>query len=113
MLAKAVTLTADRVDLIERHDVYSTDTTIRRQRIRDYFAQCVNNGDEGIVVKDLHSTYQLGVDSRGTGWVKMKPEYGDMTLDMDMLVLGAYHPHHDGMARLDLARYATTPLAPQ
>jgi hypothetical protein len=35
-------------------------------------------------------SYELGEKSRGTAlWVKMKPEYGDQTEDLDMLILGA------------------------
>ena len=34
----------------------------------------------------------LGKSSRSTGyWVKMKPEYGDETRDLDFLILGAYY----------------------
>jgi hypothetical protein len=34
-------------------------------------------------------SYELGEKSRGTAlWVKMKPEYGDQTEDLDMLILG-------------------------
>ena len=33
-----------------------------------------------------------GKSSRSTGhWVKMKPEYGDETRDLDFLILGAYY----------------------
>jgi hypothetical protein len=37
----------------------------------------------------LVCSYELGEKSRGTAlWVKMKPEYGDQTEDLDMLILG-------------------------
>lgn len=36
--------------------------------------------------------YMTGKSSRSTGhWVKMKPEYGDETRDLDFLILGAYY----------------------
>lgn len=52
----------------------------------------VVTGEEGLVVKDLTSPYELGVKSKALGhWVKMKPEYGDQTEDLDLIVLGAYY----------------------
>ncbi|CAN0389132.1 unnamed protein product, partial [Discosporangium mesarthrocarpum] len=53
---------------------------------------------EGLVLKDLKSSYQLGEKSRHSGsWVKMKPEYSDQTSDMDLLILAA--KHGDGPSR--------------
>ena len=60
-----------------------------------YFADTVNNGEEGLVVKSLSSPYKLGtVDTRirADYWVKMKPDYGDTGAfnEIDVLVLGRF-----------------------
>jgi DNA ligase-4 len=46
-------------------------------------------GEEGLVVKDLLSTYILA--ERTKRWVKMKPDYSNMAADLDLIVLGVYH----------------------
>jgi ATP-dependent DNA ligase len=48
--------------------------------------------EEGLLVKDLEAPYVLGERGRGLGyWVKMKPEYSDLTANLDVIVLGAYY----------------------
>ncbi|GGB35600.1 putative DNA ligase [Flexivirga endophytica] len=49
---------------------------------REFFAQRVAGGDEGVVVKDLDSPYAAG--RRGAGWVKVKPRH---TLDLVVLAV--------------------------
>lgn len=50
----------------------------RQKRIQDFFFTAFNEGEEGLVVKDLSSEYCIGEKSRQKAhWVKMKPEYSD------------------------------------
>jgi DNA ligase-4 len=82
----------DRVEMIECEYVVSTDVTERKQRLENYFNKITRDGKEGLVVKNLNSSYELGEKSRGMAyWVKMKPEYGDHAADLDLLILGGYH----------------------
>ena len=51
-------------------------------------------GCEGLVVKDLNSTYKAG--ARGYAWIKFKPEYRpNMGDSLDLVIVGANH----GMGR--------------
>ena len=50
----------------------------RQKRLQDFFFTAFNEGEEGLVVKDLSSEYCIGEKSRQKAhWVKMKPEYSD------------------------------------
>ena len=54
----------------------------------------------------INNSYELGEKSRGTGlWVKMKPEYGDQTEDLDLLILGMYIPNHVFEMKVNLLFY--------
>ena len=44
---------------------------------------------EGLVVKALDSPYDIG--ARASTWIKVKPEYGGHTRDLDMIVVGAHY----------------------
>lgn len=81
-----------RIEFVHSRTVTATDPSTRRQQIMDYFDQVVNAGEEGLVIKDLLSTYSLGEKSRSKmAWVKMKPEYSDMTANLDLILLGGYY----------------------
>jgi hypothetical protein len=41
-----VVLKEERIELVERHDVYSTDAAYRKKRLEEYFEECCVNGDE-------------------------------------------------------------------
>ena len=43
------------------------------------------------MLKDRESSYHFGEKSRKQGWVKIKPEYANMTEDIDLIVLGGYY----------------------
>ncbi|GAB3497359.1 ATP-dependent DNA ligase [Flexivirga lutea] len=62
--------------LIRHADVASA------QQAREFFAERVAHGDEGVVVKDLAAPYAAG--RRGAGWVKVKPRH---TLDLVVLAV--------------------------
>src|SRR5206468_3285887 len=89
----------------------ATNTNDRRKQLEEFFNTVVENGEEGLVVKDALSIYELA--SRKDSWVKMKPgtlkhllhwsaicsnhvhflfiDYGDLTTDIDVVILGAYY----------------------
>jgi hypothetical protein len=100
--------------------VLSLKAEDRLQALESYFHDVVSNGQEGLILKSLFSSYELGPKSKQLGelstpfqphtviirrahvrsqsdellvlglWVKMKPEYGDQIKDIDCLILGAY-----------------------
>ena len=52
-------------------------------------------------IKDLYSPYLLGSSSRSSEmWVKLKPDYGDMIEDIDLVVLAAYRGSGSGYTNL-------------
>lgn len=92
LLELIMTPEPDRFVMVPHRVVTSLDVTVRRAAIEDYFNQIVLDAQEGLVVKSLVSPYELGEQSRAFAhWVKMKPEYGDQTEDLDLLVLAGYH----------------------
>eukprot|EP01034_Spumella_vulgaris_P024412 gene24412-30756_t len=98
ILTKILHPVANRFDMVKSRSVLSADVTERRAAIEAFFNEVTVAGEEGLVIKNLSSTYELGEKSRGTGsWVKMKPEYGDQTEDLDLLILGAYYGEGTGM----------------
>jgi len=57
--------------------------------IEDLFNKTVENGGEGVVIKNLDGPYEAGV--RGWNWIKWKPEYVKGLRDtFDLVVVGAY-----------------------
>eukprot|EP01033_Poteriospumella_lacustris_P007600 gene7600-5461_t len=92
LLELIMTPEPDRFVMVPHRVVTSLDVTVRRAAIEDFFNQIVLDAQEGLVVKSLVSPYELGEQSRAFAhWVKMKPEYGDQTEDLDLLVLAGYH----------------------
>jgi len=71
----------------------------RLEALSSYFEHAVENGWEGLVIKRLDSTYMsLGglegekkVSREKGGWVKMKPDYAEVTEEMDVVLLGGYY----------------------
>jgi len=60
----------------------------RKMKLEEYFDEIILDGSEGLVVKNLDSPYILD-DRNASRWVKMKPDYGNGTKDMDLILLGA------------------------
>lgn len=57
--------------------------------IEKFFEGSIESGCEGLMCKDLRSTYQAG--SRGMSWVKLKRSYqSKMTEPTDVIVVGAF-----------------------
>jgi DNA ligase 4 len=91
LLAQAIQLVPNRIQAVRCVSVYTSNVPDRKRQIESFFNQVSTEGEEGLVVKDLLSPYSLGMKSRQLmHWVKMKPEYSDMTRDLDLIILGAY-----------------------
>lgn len=58
--------------------------------IEDFMAAAIENGCEGVMIKQLSSTYRAG--ARGYAWVKLKREYRSELADtLDLVIVGALH----------------------
>ncbi len=58
--------------------------------IEDFMNNAINEGCEGLMLKDLESGYRAG--ARGYAWVKLKREYKSELADtLDLVVVGAFH----------------------
>src|SRR6267143_772754 len=52
--------------------------------------EAIENGCEGLVVKDPDSTYRAG--AREFAWIKLKREYrSELTDTLDLVIIGAFH----------------------
>jgi DNA ligase-4 len=92
ILSSCLIVQTERIMIVQNKTVLSTSVDARKSALERYFSGIVDEGEEGLVVKDLLSTYELGEKSRSknASWIKMKPEYSDECTDMDMIILGAY-----------------------
>ena len=89
VLKRVIRTIEGRFELSQCSAVTSLDTNVRRKQLEDYFNLLTLAGEEGLVVKDLTSRYELGeLSGKIPKWVKMKPEYGDQTTDLDLVVIG-------------------------
>jgi len=58
--------------------------------IEKFMEEAIENGCEGLVVKDPSSTYRAG--AREFAWIKLKREYrSELTDTIDLAVIGAFH----------------------
>lgn len=58
--------------------------------VEEIFNRTVENGGEGIVIKNIKGKYEAG--KRGWNWIKWKPEYAKGTRDtFDLVIIGAYY----------------------
>lgn len=59
-------------------------------KIDEFMEEAIENGCEGLVIKDLSSTYRAG--AREFAWIKLKREYrSELTDTIDLVVIGAFH----------------------
>ncbi|MDD3178279.1 MAG: ATP-dependent DNA ligase [Candidatus ainarchaeum sp.] len=59
------------------------------KELEDFFNNRIENGFEGIIAKDLDSSYKAG--SRGFNWIKFKKSYYNNSLDtIDAVILGVF-----------------------
>lgn len=85
LLVKRCVEPADKI--IEIVEQKSASTT---QEIITALDAAIMNREEGIMVKNLNSTYIPG--ERKEKWIKLKPEYIDgLVNDMDLLIIGGYY----------------------
>ena len=59
-------------------------------KIEDFMEEAIENGCEGLVLKNLASGYRAG--ARGFAWIKLKREYrSELSDTIDLVVIGAFH----------------------
>ena len=79
----------NRFEIVQCQTVTSLDVNTRRSQLESFFNTVTLAGEEGLMVKDLTGSYVIGERSKKAAkWVKMKPEYGDQTTDLDLIVIG-------------------------
>ena len=59
-------------------------------KIEAFMEEAIENGCEGLVIKDLTSGYRAG--AREFAWIKLKREYrSELTDTIDLVIIGAFH----------------------
>jgi DNA ligase-1 len=65
-------------------------TTSDPVEIEKFMEEAIENGCEGLVVKDPSSSYRAG--AREFAWIKLKREYrSELTDTIDLVIIGAFH----------------------
>ncbi|MEM4237947.1 MAG: ATP-dependent DNA ligase, partial [Candidatus Nitrosocaldaceae archaeon] len=60
------------------------------EKIEEYMEQSIADGCEGLMIKNLESSYRAG--AREYAWMKLKREYRSELADsLDLVIIGAYH----------------------
>ncbi|MEM3073789.1 MAG: ATP-dependent DNA ligase, partial [Nitrososphaerales archaeon] len=74
----------------ERINVVPAITTADPNKIEEFMQQAILDGCEGIVAKDLKSSYRAG--AREFAWIKLKREYKSELQDtIDLVIVGAFY----------------------
>ena len=82
-LEKAVTPT-------ERTRLVPALRTSNPSDVEEFMEEAIANGCEGLVVKELQSSYRAG--AREFAWIKLKREYrSELTDTIDLVIIGAFH----------------------
>ena len=59
-------------------------------KIETFMEEAIENGCEGLMLKDPTSVYRAG--ARGFAWIKLKREYrSELTDTIDLVIIGAFH----------------------
>ena len=59
-------------------------------KIENFMEEAIENGCEGLMLKDPSSGYRAG--ARGFAWIKLKREYrSELTDTIDLVIIGAFH----------------------
>jgi DNA ligase-1 len=67
------------------HAIMSEDSV----EIEKFFEEAIENGGEGLILKDQRGTYQAG--ARGWSWIKLKRSYqAKMVEPIDVVIVGAF-----------------------
>jgi DNA ligase-1 len=78
------------VEATERTRLVPALTTPDPAEIERFMEEAIENGCEGLVVKDPDSTYRAG--AREFAWIKLKREYrSELTDTIDLVIIGAFH----------------------
>ncbi|XP_022104577.1 DNA ligase 4-like [Acanthaster planci] len=73
-----------RLHIVERREASS------KQEVVTALNDAIDNREEGIMIKNPNTTY-LPDRRKGSGWLKIKPEYVDNLMDeLDLLVVGGF-----------------------
>ena len=90
--------TGKRVEMLEKNIKSSKEGSIAlaeskkvstEKEIKKYFKECIKNGLEGIIVKEIKGGYKPGI--RNYEWVKIKKSIDKKLVDtVDMVVVGYY-----------------------
>lgn len=86
----------ERRKLVEKHFNYPpiiqpTELLITNdlKKLEEFFKSRLEMGLEGVVVKDIDSTYRAG--SRGFNWIKYKKSYNSLTDTIDAVIVGGFY----------------------
>ncbi len=80
----------DSVKATERTRLVPRKTTSDPAAIESFMEEAIENGCEGLVVKDPDSSYRAG--AREFAWIKLKREYrSELTDTIDLVIIGAFH----------------------
>jgi DNA ligase-1 len=78
------------VEQTERTRLVPALSTEDPAKIEGFMEEAIENGCEGLVVKDPSSNYRAG--AREFAWIKLKREYrSELTDTIDLAVIGAFH----------------------
>jgi DNA ligase-1 len=78
------------VETTERTRLVPALTSSDPEVIESFMEDAIQNGCEGLVVKDPESTYRAG--AREFAWIKLKREYrSELTDTIDLPIIGAFH----------------------
>jgi DNA ligase-1 len=78
------------VEQTERTRLVPALSTSDPVEIERFMEEAIENGCEGLVVKDPASTYRAG--AREFAWIKLKREYrSELTDTIDLVIIGAFH----------------------
>jgi DNA ligase-1 len=74
----------------EKIRLISQTVAYKPQEIDRFMAAAIENGCEGVMIKQMSSTYRAG--AREYAWVKLKREYrSDLADTLDLVIVGALH----------------------
>jgi DNA ligase-1 len=80
----------DSVKATERTRLVPRRTTDNPSEIEAFMEEAIENGCEGLVIKDPESNYRAG--AREFAWIKLKREYrSELTDTIDLVIIGAFH----------------------
>ena len=80
----------ETVEPTDRTRLVPARLTSDPREMESFMEEAIENGCEGLVVKDPDSTYRAG--AREFAWIKLKREYrSELTDTIDLVVIGAFH----------------------